>query len=163
MSEKEKMVEIPAAVVDLAEKVKKERQEEERELTQKEEKEEKRRAKIRRNRIKDSEEYAKAVFEWAEAFRRDKTGIQLIDTGHPIFSGNGVIFFDGNIEGEASRRLGVSSKGLWWVGTGCGARPSYIRTPEELAAEVEPEVLKLVCQWIEDGRVWECIERIFKW
>lgn len=110
------------------------------------------------NRQKRGLIYAEKVFDWAREFRRMPEGKKLIEIGVKYNHREGIYFFTEKAPGRGSRALGVSKKGLWWMQFGCMAREHYVKTAEDLASEVDPEILKLACETLEDGRVWKCIE-----
>lgn len=130
---------------------------------QKQEEEERRKQERIRNR-EAGLQYAEHIFAWALAFRESETGKKVIMVGHPTVSyrgDGGVFFFDGDVHDKAWRGLGVGNAGVWWHANGCGCHPMSVSSPEELAEQVDVEILKSACTWIEDGRVWKCIKDRF--
>lgn len=106
--------------------------------------------------------YAKTIFTWTAQFRKSDIGQKLLSIGDSYIE-NGIFFFDTHLVGErAWCGLGVSPWGVWWHTTGCGARPVPVKTPQELAKAVFPEILKTACLEIETGMVWETIRRRMK-
>ena len=109
--------------------------------------------------IKNGLPSAEKIFAWATEFTRDETGRTLIKMGNIYGTLDGACFFDGHVEGEARRSLGIGSRGLYWHQAGCGAREHYVYAPIQLAAKISPKILKLACEWIQTGEVFACIER----
>jgi len=108
--------------------------------------------------------FAEQIFTWALAFRDSAAGKKLMEVGHPtLFSWDepGIFLFDGDVKGTSWRAIGVGEKGVWWHASGCGTRPVYVASPEELVEGVDALILKQVVAWLDDGRVWECIKRLF--
>ena len=114
-----------------------------------------------RSRVKAGLPYAKKIFEWTSQFRKSDVGQKMLRVGDSYIE-NGIFFYDAKLEGMHWRGLGVSSSGIWWHHSGCGARPMPVRTPKELAETVESEILKASCNEIETGTVWETIRRRMK-
>lgn len=117
-------------------------------------------------RLREGIQFAEKIFEWANRFRSSEIFLQLLNVGGhtPYFVVRGLYFFDGNIAGVPWRGLGVSEAGIWWNIGGCGgSTPRYVKDPENLARQVDPLILEEACRWIEDGRVWECIQRRLEW
>lgn len=107
--------------------------------------------------LKNGLEHAKRIFEWVDGFRKTETGKKLIQLGNRGYLG-GVYFFNGHVFGKPFRGLGFDNKSVWWISTGCGAHPRPLETPKELAEAIAPETLKLACEWIDTGKIWECIK-----
>lgn len=105
--------------------------------------------------------YAKTIFAWTIQFRKSDTGQKLLDIGDSYIE-NGIFFFDTHIEGRPWCGLGISLWGVWRHASGCGARPVLVKTPQELAKAVFPEILKTAGHEIETGMVWETIRRRMK-
>ena len=110
------------------------------------------------NRRKRGLKYAKKIFKWINEFFESKEGKSLIGAGSKYNYPKGIFVFTEKILGRGSRALGVSKEGLYWMAFGCGARENYVETPKELASQIDPEILELVCETLDDGRVWKCIE-----
>ena len=110
------------------------------------------------NRRKRGLKYAQKIFDWAREFRRMTEGKKIIEIGVKYDHRKGIYFFTEKAPGRGSRALGVSKKGLWWIQFGCMAMENYVETPEELALQIDSEILKLACETLDDGRVWKCIE-----
>ncbi|MBI2062408.1 MAG: hypothetical protein HYT64_01825 [Candidatus Yanofskybacteria bacterium] len=76
---------------------------------------------------------------------------------------NNIFFFDGHIENTDWVGLVVNPKELLldsggrWSALG---RKS-INSAKELAESVDTRILKESCGWLDNGKVWECIERRF--
>lgn len=104
---------------------------------------------------------AEKIFAWALEFQKNKAGQKLIEVGNIYGTMDGVCFFDGHVEGEAWRALGIGSRGLYWHPAGCGAHEYYVSTPRQLAEEVDPEILELACSWIQGKakKALDCINR----
>ncbi|MBI4120161.1 MAG: hypothetical protein HY454_01715 [Parcubacteria group bacterium] len=113
-------------------------------------------------RIKKGLKYAEYIFSWSEAFRESETGQLLMKIGHmPV---DGVYIFDGHVPQKSWRGIGIGKKGIWWMRNGCGATEHYVQTPRDLAKQIDPEILELAHEWIEEGKVWTCIrERMDTW
>ncbi len=132
------------------------------EEAQREAREKARQAAALRKQIMQGLPFAERISAWALAFREDAAGRQLIEVGHDelhYIRRHGVYFFDGKAEGCPWRGLGVGSQGLWWMASGCGASPQYVRSPEELASAIPSAILQVACEWIDSGEVWNCIKR----
>ena len=112
-------------------------------------------------RIKEGLLYAREIFKWAQAFMNSKTGRKLIQTGHRYV--DGIFFFDEQLEGLPRRSLGVGKKGIWWRGSGCGASEAYVRSPKDLAGNIDTKILREACKWIDSGKIWECVKRHFNY
>lgn len=118
-------------------------------------------ARDRRERQRAGISYARKIFSWAEAFRKDPTGQRIITVGE--WPGlDGVFIFTEKVFGERERNLGIGERGLWWMGFGCGAREEYVASPEQLADEVGAAVLRAAWQCLESGAVWDCIKKRLK-
>lgn len=102
--------------------------------------------------------YAKKIFDWANNFKKAPVAKKLFKIGTIYGDGSGVCFFNGQAFQTTRRCLGIDDDGIWWMGFGCGSHPRIAETPEDLAKNVEPATLELVCQWIDHGKVWECIK-----
>ena len=73
-----------------------------------------------------------------------------------------IFFFDGDIEGvEWGVGLTVTNKGLFWILSGKGCTPHIVKSAFDLAVaeNLDLKILKAAREWIENGKVWECIER----
>ncbi len=109
-------------------------------------------------RLKNGLEYAEKIFDWVRKLRNTPEGKRLIKLGIKNSYRDGIYFFDTHVSGFGWRGLGVSKKGrIWWIQTGCGCREQYVKNPEELASQIESEILKLACETLKGGRVWKCI------
>lgn len=141
---------------DLSESFRQEQEEFERQQKEKEEKEKK----ILEHRRKHGLKFAKTIFDWAKELRKDESIKKLIEIGHSYT--NGIFFFDGKVNGCTWVGLGIYEDGLWWIKSGCGCVEQYMATPEELAEQVDVQILKEACNWIWDERVWQCINGRFE-
>lgn len=151
-------MEIPKALSDLADRLDRARLEEKR-VERKEERDRIAAAKLaRERRVRDGLEDAQFLIAWAKEFRATPTGKRLIRIGGHTFM-NGMLFFAEKVNGRGGRGLGVSRDGLWYMRFGCGARPEPVSSAEELAAEIEPEILAQAKESILSGRVWSALMR----
>lgn len=107
-----------------------------------------------RDRQKKGFRYAKKLLRWVHAFIESEDGRKLLKA-----SRYHLYIFDEDLPGVAWKAIGVSEGGLWWMRNGCGAKPEFCNTPEDLADEVDSKILKEACAWTDSGKVWECIER----
>ena len=107
-----------------------------------------------KERQKKGFRYAKKLLRWAHEFIQSDDVKKLLSV-----SRRSLFIFDEDLPGVFWQAIGVSEGGLWWMRNGCGARPEFCNTPEELADEVDYRILKEACAWIDSGKVWECIER----
>lgn len=155
---------IPREVVQLANTLHERMREENEVAEQREQIENERRNKETSRKRAAGLAFAEEIFIWALLFRESAEGKKLIEVGHPtLFSWHetGIFLFDGDIKGTSWRAIGIGEKGVWWLANGCGSRPVHVTSPEELAEQVDTKILKQAVAWLEDGRVWECIKRIF--
>ncbi len=100
---------------------------------------------------------AEFIFKWAKELASSETGRSLIKLGSKTFLG-GFMFFDDKLDGLYFRGLGVSEDCLWWMRSGCGARPERVGTPRQMAQEVEPAILAAAVADIRSGKVWKTIK-----
>lgn len=120
-------------------------------------------ARLKTKRVKEGLAFAKKVFVWAESFRESEAGQELMRVSHIPTAYSNIFFFDGRIEGTRWVGLLVTPQGLFLDNGGrmsCLFRKE-INSSRELAASVDTRILKEACEWIEDGRVWDCIKRRF--
>ena len=120
-------------------------------------------ARLKTKRVKDGLAFAKKVFAWTESFRESEAGKELMRISHIPIAYQNIFFFDRRVEGDEWVGLLVTPQGLFLDNGGrmsCLFRKD-INSPHELAASVDTRILKEVCEWIKDGRVWECIKRRF--
>jgi len=103
--------------------------------------------------------HARIIFAWTDNFGETEAGRKLLGVGNIYGNCAGVCFYNGHVRGSRNRYLGVSGGGVWFHGFGCGARTQYADTPEELANFVDAAVLADACEWIDSGRVWECVKK----
>lgn len=111
----------------------------------------------RKKRIEEGLSYAQFILEWVKEFKDSAVGKLIIKICEWTYL-RGIMFFDDKVKGKPFRGLGVSAKGLWWMSTGCGSHPRIVQFAEELAAEIDPEILQAACESIKSGKVWECIK-----
>ncbi len=124
---------------------------------------EKERKRVRARRLQSGLPYAKQIFCWAKAFRSSEIGQELMGKSHIPTAYKSILFYDGHVEGVEWFGLGISDKGLFLDrgGRWSVAIRETIKSAFDLAVAVDTEVLKAACEWIENGKVWECIERRF--
>jgi len=118
---------------------------------------------IEEGRLESGLVYAQRIFNWAKAFRESDMGQELMETSHVPTAYKNIFFFDGQIERTPWLGFGVSPKGLFLSRDNRfeTLTRKYIESAEDLAKSVAAKVLKTVCEWIDNGLVWECIERRF--
>ena len=118
---------------------------------------------LRAERRKAGLVYAKKVFLWAETFQNSFVGQELMEMSHIPTAYKNIFFFDGHIEGVDWVGLVVTPKGLYLDHGGRYSALSRktINTPIELAESVDARVLKMACEWFDNGWVWDCIKRRF--
>jgi len=118
---------------------------------------------LREKRLKEGLKYAKQIFKWASSFRKSKVGRKLIVISHIPIAYKQIFFFDGHVEGADWIVFVVSREGLFLNTGGLYSFFSQkeISSSSVLASSVDVKILKTTCDWINDGRVWECIERRF--
>lgn len=156
---KRKKIEIPERISKLISGLVEQELNKEREYLAREKAKKLKRQSIERENIKNGLVYAKKIWAWAGIFRNTDIGRKLIKVSHTSAAYNWVCFFDGHIEGRPWRGLGISvKKGVCWMRSGCGATPQALESPKDLARVIDTEILKLACEWIDNGKVWECIE-----
>lgn len=155
----------PKNIHDLAQKFQDLRLENKRIKRQKERKREKEKKHLEAVRLKAGLVYAEKIFNWAKIFRNSRIGKELMLTSHIPTAYSNIFFFDGEIEGFDWRGLLISPKGLFlnYGGRYSVFTQKHIKSSSDLAKSVDTEILKTACEWIDDGRVWECIERRFNY
>lgn len=113
--------------------------------------------KVRQRNLKEGLPHAEFIFKWAKEFRGSEEGQKLIELCSWTFLG-GIMFFDEKLDNFPWRGLGVSKDGLWWMRSGCGAKPNKVNSPKDLAVVIMPEILSAARDNIKSGRVWDCIK-----
>lgn len=126
-------------------------------------KREKEKKRLHALRLKTGLVYAKQVFNWANSLRNSKIGKELMKASHIPTAYNNIFFFDGHIKGVDWLGLVVSPEGFFlnYGGRYSTLTQRAIKSSSELACMVNTKVLKTACEWINSGKVWECIERRF--
>lgn len=154
----------PKNIQDLARKFRDLKLGNERIKKQEKHKREKEKKRLEDARLKMGLMYAKKVFTWAKNFKNSEIGKELMLASHVPTIYRNIFFFDGKVEGLDWRGLLVSPKGLFlsYGGRYSPFTQKHIKSPSDLAKSVDAEVLKIACEWIDNGTVWECIERRFK-
>lgn len=130
------------------------KEESERQNRLKQEKEKKRQHAMR---LKTGLPYAQKIFAWAAAFRKSDNGEELIRKAISTHY-QGVYFFDDHIIGVDQVSLGISPSGLFIIMSGWKSGGKVQKSAFDLAIAVPSVILKAAWEWIENGRVWECIE-----
>ena len=120
---------------------------------------------LRAENLKNGLVYAQKIFLWTNAFRNSSVGQELMKKPHIPTAYNNIFFFDGHIENTNWVGLIVNPKGLC---LNHGGRYSnlfqrFVHTSKELAESVDTRILKEACEWLDNGKVWECIERRFNY
>lgn len=156
-------INFPENIRELAQKFRSQRIEKQRIENQKRWEQEKKKKRLHALRLKTGLVYAKQVFDWAESFRDSDLGKELMRASHIPTAYENIFFFDGHVEGVDWVGLVVSPKGFF---LNRGGRYSTltqqaIKSSSDLARSVDTKVLKMACEWIDNGKVWECIERRF--
>lgn len=113
--------------------------------------------KKRAKRLKSGLKYAEKIYNWAEAFRASEIGCELMKKLPDIF------IFDERVEGMDWVGLSISPQGLKikYEGRWPNQSISTVESAEYLAQSVDTKILKRACEWLDDGKIWECIERRF--
>ena len=156
-------INFPENICSLADKFRESRLEKEKKEKEEKLKREQERRRIQDERLKDGLSYAKKVFAWATAFRKSRVGKELMRVSHIPTAYSNIFFFDGRIEGTNWVGFLVDPKGIQ---LNHGGRYSTltqkaIKSPLHLAKSVDTKILVAACEWIDTGKVWECIERRF--
>lgn len=161
MSE-EYRIDFPENIRELAKKLFAEETRKENEQFQKRMEEESKKAAAVAERMVLGASYAEKIFKWAKAFQESDIGKKLMRISHIPTAYKFVFFFTGKAEGKEWTGIGVScQKGVLWTHGRKYELHHYEDTPEELTGSIDPDILKLACEWIDDGRVWKCIEERF--
>lgn len=105
--------------------------------------------------------YARKIFLWTNAFRNSSVGQELMKVSPTAY--HDIVFFDGHVENTNWVGLMVNPKGLCLNHGGRYRALSqrFVHTSKELAESVDTRILKEACEWLDNGKVWECIERRF--
>lgn len=163
MSKKDSVLLIPENIKKLAKKLKDERVASEN-LRAKQEQERMAKEKAwRAECLKTGLVYARKIFLWTNAFRNSSVGQELMKKSHIPTAYNNIFFFDGHVENTNWVGLVVNPKGLCLNHGGRYSSLSqrFVHTSKELAESVDTRILKEACEWLDNGKVWECIERRF--
>lgn len=112
----------------------------------------------RRFRLQNGLADAKHVFDWVKVFRNTDIGQELMRKSHQLTGCQGVIFYDGRVEGEKWVGLVSATDGLFLAKVGRMSQPTRVKSAVDLALAVDPKILREACKWIESGQVWKCIE-----
>lgn len=160
---KSDLLNFPTDISNLADKFCEDRLEKEKIKKQEKVEREKQEKQLREKRLKDGLKYSKKVYQWTKLFRKSVVGQELMKVSHIPTAYQNIFFFDGHIEGVDWVGLVVSPKG---ISLDSGRRWSPLSRKEiksalDLAASVDTRILELACEWIDNGKVWECIKRRF--
>lgn len=157
------LLSFPDDITELADKFRKNRLDEERVRKQKKLEREKQEKQTRDKRLKEGLEYAKKIYRWAELFRTSAVGQELMKVSHIPTAYRNIFFFDGRVEGVDWVGLVVSPKGISLDSGGRWAALARkeMKSASDLAASADTRILELACEWIDNGKVWECIKRRF--
>lgn len=156
-------IDFPQKIHKLAEKFRKTRLEEERKARQKKSKEERERKRMQAKRLKSGLPYAEKIFVWAGLFRKSSIGRELMEVSHIPTAFSNIFFFNKKV-GElkwvgfvvSPRGLRLNSGGRYNTLT-----EKQVKSASHLAKSVDTRILQVVCEWIDSGKVWKCIERGF--
>ena len=154
---------VPENINKLAKKLRDERVASEKfRLQQKREREAKEKA-FRAENLKNGLAYARKIFLWTNTFRNSSVGQELMRKSHIPTAYNNIFFFDGRIENVNWVGLVVNPKGLClnYGGRYSSLSQRFVHTSKELAESVDTRIPKEACEWLDNGKVWECIERRF--
>ncbi len=156
-------INFPESIIKLADKYRQQELEKQRVQKQKRQESERNEKRVRAERLKSGLEYAEKIFGWASSFIKSRVGKELMKRSHIPTLNNNVYFFDGFSEKGCA--LGVFPGGLIFDRGGrySSLCQEVMRSTEELAVAFDAEILKNVCEWIDNGKVWECIERHFNY
>lgn len=163
MSKKDSVFLVPENINKLAKKLRDERVTSEKLRAQQEQEREAKQKALRAENLKNGLAYARKIFLWTNAFRNSSVGQELMKKSHIPTAYHNIFFFDGHVENTNWVGLVVNPKGLC---LNHGGRYSslfqrFVHTSKELAESVDTRILKEACEWLENGKVWECIERRF--
>ena len=162
MAKKDSVLLVPENINKLAKKLRDERVASERLRAQQEQEREAKEKALRAENLKNGLAYARKIFLWTNAFRNSSVGQELMKKSH-IPGYNSIFFFDGHIENINWVGLVVNPKGLCLNHGGRNSNlfQRFVHTSKELAEYVDTRILKEACEWLDNGKVWECIERRF--
>lgn len=163
MAKKDSVLFVPENINKLAKKLRDERVVSEKLRAQQEQEREAKERAWRAECLKTGLVYARKIFLWTNAFRNSFVGQELMKKSHIPTAYNNIFFFDGHVENTNWVGLVVNPKGLC---LNHGGRYSalfqrFVHTSKELAESVDTRILKEACEWLDNGKVWECIERRF--
>jgi len=154
---------VPKNIEKLAQRLRDKRVTSEKLRAQQEQEREAKEKALRAENLKNGLVYARKIFRWTNAFRNSIVGQELMRKSHIPTIYNNIFFFDGHIENTNWVGLVVSPKGLCLNHGGRYSNLSqrFVTTSKELAESVDARILKEACEWLDNGKVWECIERHF--
>lgn len=163
MTKKDSVLLVPENINKLAKNYRDERVASEKLRAQQEEERKTKEKALRAENLKNGLVYARKIFLWTNAFRNSSVGQELMKKSHIPTAYNNIFFFDGHVENTNWVGLVVNLKGLC---LNHGGRYSnlfqrHVHTSKELAESVDTRILKEACEWLDNGKVWECIERRF--
>ena len=166
MAKKDSVFCVPDNIKRLAKNYRDERVSSEKLIAQQKREREAKTKAIRAENLKNGLAYARKIFLWVNAFRNSSVCQELIKVSYiPNISNarSNVFFFDGHIENVNWVGMVVKPEGLYLRDGGrlSNLFERFVRTPKELAKLVDTRILKEACEWIDNGKVWECIERRF--
>lgn len=163
MAKKDSVFSIPENINKLAKKLRDERMASEKLRAQQEQERKAKEKALRAENLKTGLVYARKIFLWTNAFRNSIVGQELMRKSHIPTAYNNIFFFDGHIDNTNWVGLVVNPKGLC---LNHGGRYSnlfqrFVSTSKELAESVDTRILKEACEWLDNGKVWECVKRRF--
>lgn len=163
MAKKDSVLSIPENINKLAKKLRDERVASEKLRAQQEQEQEAKEKALRAENLKTGLVYARKIFQWTNAFRASFVGQELMKVSHVPTAYKNIFFFDGHVENTNWVGLVVNPKGLCLNHGGRYSSLSqrFVKTSKELAEYVDTRILKEACEWLDNGKVWECIERRF--
>ena len=163
MAKKDSVLLVPENINKLAQKLRDKRIAIEKLKAQQEQEREAKENALRAENLKNGLAYARKIFLWINAFRNSSVGQELMKKSHIPTAYNNILFFDGHIENISWVGLIVNPKGLCLNHGGRYGNlfQEFVRTSKELAECVDTRILKEACEWLDNGKVWECIERRF--
>ena len=154
---------VPENIKELTKEFREKRIADERLRAQQKQEREAREKALRADNLKNGLSYAQKIFLWTNAFRNSPVGQELMRKSHIPTAYENIFFFDGHVENTEWVGLVVNPKGLHLNHGGRYSNLSQklVDTSKELAELVDTRILKKACEWIDSGKVWECIERRF--
>jgi len=163
VAKKDSVLLVPENINKLAKKLRDERVASEKLRAQQEQERKSKEKALRAENLKNGLTYARKIFQWTNAFRNSPVGRELMKVSHVPTAYHNIFFFDGHVENTNWVGLVVNPKGLC---LNHGGRYSnlfqrLVNTSKELAESVDTRILKEACEWLDNGKVWECIERRF--